>query len=642
MPVVICCSCLPATAQEIDKDTVITLKGVSVVGERTKSRAVGLNIFRLDSAALAANHSASLAELLARHTLVQIKTYGSGSLATASFRGTPASHTGLFWHGLQLNPTGSYVFDMSLVPASLFSNIEIIRGGSAPLMGSSSTAGSIHLDNKPAFSCPALLSAGFSGGSFHDRSLQLNALASSHCLVGQTGFFYKNALNDFPYTNLAGQRVPREHAATAFLDVLEDISCRLNAGNLLSGGFWYHSSDREIPSTLTTVESKADQHDRSVRTAISWNHLLPRGSLEAKTGFICDRILYEDPDMIDMTGSASEIISRIALAAIEYNRSLNSATSLAGGAGASFLEGESNNYEELISQHKLSFWITAVRTLKPPKMKISTGLRKEFSTLYHIPFVASLGFEGGIGANLVFKMNLSRNFREPGFNDLYWKPGGNPDLRPEDAWNAECGLAFEPHGKPLSPLRPAANLTLYNYWMKNMIVWMPVSGSLWSPGNFSRIWARGAELQGCLSAKNGDLAATLSAGFAWTLTGEVEHMSMKDLLDGDQLIFIPRYKLHSNLILVWKKFTFSASQDYHSAVFTTTDNRNSLPWCTLVHVNLSKTITLPACSIRLQAGAENLLDRVYQLIPYYPMPGRAFSLSLVISIRIKQKLKIPS
>jgi iron complex outermembrane receptor protein len=628
--------------QEEEGDTVITLQGVSVVGERAKSRAVGLNILRLDSVVLEANRSASLSEVLARHTTVQVKTYGSGGLATASFRGIPASHTGLFWHGVQLNPPGSYVFDMALVPTSLFSDIELIRGGSGPLMGGGSTAGSIHLGNSPVFNSPALLTAGVSGGSFHDRSFQLNGHASSRSLAGQTGIFYKNALNDFPFTSLAGQRVSRDHAKTSFLDVVEDLSYRLNAGDVLSGGWWYHLSGREIPPTLTTAESHAEQHDRSVRAALSWSHLLHRGSLAARTGFLYDRILYEDPDMKDMTGSASEIISRIALAGIEYNRSLGRATSLAGGADASILWGESNNYEELIGQHKLSFWLSSVRILKAPRMKISAGLRKEFSSLYNIPFIASVGFECGVSRNLLYKMNLSRNFREPGFNDLYWKPGGNRDLKPEDAWNAECGLAFEAPEKRGNRLRPAVSLTLYNYWMRNMIVWMPLSGSLWSPRNFSRIWARGAEVQGSLSAQSGDLAATLSAGFAWTLTGEVNRMSLEDLFDGNQLIYIPRYKIHSSLTMGWKKFAFSADQDYHSTVFTTTDNRSSLPWCILVRANLSKTFTLPAFSARLQASVDNLLDRDYQLIPYYPMPGRSFTFSLVIKTRIKQKQKIPS
>ena len=48
-----------------------------------------------------------------------------------------------------------------------------------------------------------------------------------------------------------------------------------------------------------------------------------------------------------------------------------------------------------------------------------------------IGFIPSLGTEYLIGAkrNYALKMNLSRNYHQPGLNDLYWFPGGNPDLK---------------------------------------------------------------------------------------------------------------------------------------------------------------------------------------------------------------------
>lgn len=30
----------------------------------------------------------------------------------------------------------------------------------------------------------------------------------------------------------------------------------------------------------------------------------------------------------------------------------------------------------------------------------------------------------------MFKASIARNYRYPTLNDLYFKPGGNPDLRP--------------------------------------------------------------------------------------------------------------------------------------------------------------------------------------------------------------------
>lgn len=45
----------------------------------------------------------NLAQLLQENSTVFIKSYGSGSLASVSFRGTGAGHTRVLWNGVSLN-----------------------------------------------------------------------------------------------------------------------------------------------------------------------------------------------------------------------------------------------------------------------------------------------------------------------------------------------------------------------------------------------------------------------------------------------------------------------------------------------------------------------------------------------------------
>ena len=44
--------------------------------------------------------------------------------------------------------------------------------------------------------------------------------------------------------------------------------------------------------------------------------------------------------------------------------------------------------------------------------------------------------------NVVAKASVSRNFRFPTLNDLYFLPGGNPDLKNETGVQYEAGLSF--------------------------------------------------------------------------------------------------------------------------------------------------------------------------------------------------------
>ena len=44
--------------------------------------------------------------------------------------------------------------------------------------------------------------------------------------------------------------------------------------------------------------------------------------------------------------------------------------------------------------------------------------------------------------NVRAKASISRNYRFPTLNDLYFQPGGNPDLQPEHGFTYDGGVSF--------------------------------------------------------------------------------------------------------------------------------------------------------------------------------------------------------
>ena len=59
-------------------------------------------------------------------------------------------------------------------------------------------------------------------------------------------------------------------------------------------------------------------------------------------------------------------------------------------------------------------------------------------------FTPQLGLEASVYKNImVLFASIGRNYHIPSMNDLYWVPGGNPDLLAEDAWNGELGLEMK-------------------------------------------------------------------------------------------------------------------------------------------------------------------------------------------------------
>ena len=85
------------------QDTIV-LQSVEVNAEAIrKNQAETAMERKMDTALLKRLNTITMSQLLIQHSPVFIKTYGPGGIATASFRGTTASHTLVLWNGFQLN-----------------------------------------------------------------------------------------------------------------------------------------------------------------------------------------------------------------------------------------------------------------------------------------------------------------------------------------------------------------------------------------------------------------------------------------------------------------------------------------------------------------------------------------------------------
>ena len=70
----------------------------------------------LDSSILTNPQHLNLGDLLSKKSHLFIKSYGIGSLATVSLRGSGSAHTQLNWNGISLNSCMNGSSDLSLFP----------------------------------------------------------------------------------------------------------------------------------------------------------------------------------------------------------------------------------------------------------------------------------------------------------------------------------------------------------------------------------------------------------------------------------------------------------------------------------------------------------------------------------------------
>ena len=75
---------------------------------------------------------------------------------------------------------------------------------------------------------------------------------------------------------------------------------------------------------------------------------------------------------------------------------------------------------------------------------LSLVLREEMSGDKWAPLIPAFFIDGLISrkGNVMVKASVSRNYRFPTLNDLYFLPGGNPDLKKEHGFTYDAGLSF--------------------------------------------------------------------------------------------------------------------------------------------------------------------------------------------------------
>jgi iron complex outermembrane receptor protein len=158
------------------RDSVFRIEGVSVTAERffVKEQA-GMKQTHVDSTVMMNKAALSLSDLLSENTSIFIKNHGRGALATASFRGTAASHTRVNWNGISINSPMAGMVDFSLIPVYLIDELNLKHGPASLADGIGGIGGSINLHNRAGWNDKRTLSYMQGIGSYHtfDEFFQL-------------------------------------------------------------------------------------------------------------------------------------------------------------------------------------------------------------------------------------------------------------------------------------------------------------------------------------------------------------------------------------------------------------------------------------------------------------------------------------
>ena len=640
-------STIIVNAQKLN-DT-ISLKEVKVIGQK-KMEEAGMMVTHVDTLVLQMVKTQTISELLSSYTPVFIKTYGRGSEATASFRGTAASHTQVYWNGLRVNsPMRGYV-DFSLFPVYFIDDLSLQHGGSSLQSGSGALGGSILIENKPGWKDKFSIRYVQTLESFSTYKEYLNIGFGNGRWQFKTRVFSDRSKNDFPFYNVG---VVEKHddiqknADYRKSGLLQEIYTRFNDQSI-SAQLWAYQSNRNFPQLISLQGSnyKEMQNDQNLRSIVKWKKVSEKRKLEYVFGLNRNEIDYfrstGEANNINYDSKSKEksISNQLNFDWNPYdNLSFNWSLNAEYCTVSTFDKAPDRNSG--YDKDRLFFSLLNSSHLRLRSDWVASCLfRSEWYDGLLIGFIPSFGTEYWLDKNQYhsFKVNLSRNYHQPTLNDLYFIPGGNTGLKPEDGFSGDLAYAYK--GKE-GDTSFSGQVTSFASLIDNWIVWFPATdgGNYWEAVNLRKVFARGAEIDLSTRIKRANgVVFNVRCNYSYTATSNMNAVSSVDESRGKQLIYIPKHKANVFAESGYQTYYLKVNAPFTGKRFTTSNNEESpfeivLNPYWLVNATLGKKIEWKNFNADTSLSVENLFNTNYMAILQRPMPGRFYSLTIQLQFR---------
>jgi len=374
---------------------------------------------------------------------------------------------------------------------------------------------------------------------------------------------------------------------------------------------WYSVQDRGISGLIWSPNSEANRKDTLSLFSTSLVRLLPKGFLKTTVTFRESGENYIDPNLsIDSDHFANTLSTNFS-----GHYTANSNVIVRFNSGFAREKVTSTDADD--HKRDLYFFAPSLTVSHLAGFSILTAMRLDQYSDFGIAWT----YSGELGRNILPWISLSgswgSSFRAPTFNDLFWNPGGNPDLGPEQSIFGKFSAQFT-----LSKL--SVELSSKKTNSTDLIVWES-TGDFWRPENVNETTRKILGINGQIFFSKGLI-----------FQSSIRHIQSENLSTGTSLRYSPNWI--SNGIIRIMKWDWTTSLSFH---FTGTQ---------IVMYNYPDNVTLDPTimshlsievppifhnQIRFNLSVSNFLNRETMTIYGYPEPSRITRIN--ISYQIKKR-----
>ncbi|MDE6317051.1 MAG: TonB-dependent receptor plug domain-containing protein [Muribaculaceae bacterium] len=644
------------------------LGSVTVTANRPLSR-IGLRYTPIDSASLRDNISLSMADVLGFNSSVFVKSAGRATLSTVSFRGAAPSHTAVTWNGLPVNSPSMGLTDFSMIPSYLIDRASLLHGPSSLTRTSAGMGGMVDLSTTPADINDGLTVQYVQGaGSFSTFDEFLRVTYGGEKWQFSTRAVLSTSDNDFSFVNkdrkefiydenhnITDSYYPRDrnrNGSYCDFHLLQQIYFQAPGRNNLGLQVWYTGSVRHVPlNTVDYIDSREyikKQRDNILRAIASWKHTANGMSFNARAGYARLWNAYDYAVERSQGVMNSSITARTKTSTcyadgdwgwyprdnIFVSSSLNVKYDHVSTVDHAALSGV-RSYDRGRCDAGIAL---SARWQATAELGLSAVVREDIAGSDADAPAPALFADYVIyrPANLTLKGSVARNHHFASLNDLYYLPGGNPDLNPEQGWSYDLGASMTRTVGENASI--SASVNWYDSYINDWILWLPTNKGFFQARNIRNVHAYGIEANAAAAIRlHRDWNIDFNAGISWTSSiNHSDPVSVNDKSAGKQLPYVPKVSASITGLLTWRLWSLQYKWCYYSKRYTMTSNEETitgyLPKYFMSNLSVERRIPLRPVEMSAKLTINNLFNADYQTIMSHPMPGTNFEFFLSVTI----------
>lgn len=558
-----------------------------------------------------------LDNVLQSHSGVFVKTYGAGSISTISMRGGSSSQTLISWNGIPINNPMLGLNDLSLIPMQSFQNIQIIKGGNTTKFGSGAMTGVIDISTQHNLNKKFGVSVNTNIASFNSKSIGSTIDFNHKNLAVQATYQNTSADNDFPYSTLSGDSKTQTHAYTKSETATLSTYYLLNSQSHLKFNYWHQNTFRQIPPTTVQTRSLSNLHDIINRYNLSYEFNNNNISVKSNFAYLNEQNNFRDSTNLIFTNNRFESLINKTDASYSTNNNLE----FQFGYILSSITAQTAFYETNQTLNNLGLYSGI--NFNKGRNTINFSARKEWHNKSDLPVSPSISYNYVLGPKKNITFKISKEFRAPTSNELFWRPGGNVDLLPEIGWSHEVTYSQN--------LNKKGKLTagLFHRKIDNWILWALNDLQFFQSTNIASVRSYGLDFSNVFNFKTSEINHSIGTNYAYVIAKNLKSVSSPNIAKGSQLFYKPIHKVTLDYLINYNDYFLNLNGQYISATVGTLDNLSGYE---LLNFNIKRTITIKNQSLDFSISINNLLNKQYRVIERRPMPGRNFNLGLTLNL----------